>query len=477
VLLNGNSTALAAPPPQVPVVVTQIPRDEAMGLFVPGAGATVSRKGALAALVRGKVENAVLGGTPGGRPEIQVTFVRRGMPLPYLPVAIYVELPPPGRHPNTRRYPIVVAGAGYRGILTSSTTRIRGLVSITDVAQTARALAQGRKPAIRWEPDRDTQEDLAALDRRLADAHGARSGALAVLAGLVAALTAASALARRELLGRAAILGGAAGIAVSLLLSGTRPLVALVGLGLVGLAFALVGAALRLPLTLVLFFLALLLVLSVHTELFSFASLGPRPENGGRFYGITNLVETVLLPPVLAAAATGWLVVVGLLALVTLGWSHAGADGGGLIVYLVALAVLWLRLRGLALTPRRLVAIAAGVVAVGLALVGIDAALGGSSHVTHAVGGGPGSLASHFGHRLHLSWAALTSSWHKGINFLLSIAGLVVLATRRPRAATIDAFLIAIVVSLVVNDTPGDVAAAGAIGGLALLSWERARAR
>ena len=36
----------------------------AVGLFVPGAGETVTRRAALASLVRGKVEPSVLGGTP-----------------------------------------------------------------------------------------------------------------------------------------------------------------------------------------------------------------------------------------------------------------------------------------------------------------------------------------------------------------------------------------------------------------------------
>ena len=44
----------------------------AVGLMPPGDGTTVSRDGALAALVRGRTEKALLGGVPGGRPTIQL---------------------------------------------------------------------------------------------------------------------------------------------------------------------------------------------------------------------------------------------------------------------------------------------------------------------------------------------------------------------------------------------------------------------
>jgi cytochrome c551/c552 len=49
------------------------------------------------------------------------------------------------------------------------------------------------------------------------------------------------------------------------------------------------------------------------------------------------------------------------------------------------------------------------------------------------------------------------------------------LARRRDRGPVLEALLIAVVVSLVVNDTPVDVAGIGSLGGLALLAWERTR--
>jgi cytochrome c551/c552 len=473
-VLNGNSTARAA---QVPVVVLpaqggfgDVPQARlAFGLYVPGAGATASRADTLAAIERGRVENALLGGKPSGKRKISV----RTQPATSIP-AIYVMLPPPGRHPNTRRYPIAIAAKGYRGILTSSSTRIPGLVAVTDIAETARALAEGRGPPIRARPG--SLDDVRALDRRLSRAHDVRSGALGIAAGLLAAAGAIAYLLRARFLARAAVLLGAALVTASLIVAGAdveRTSPALLALAGITLGLAAVGAFLPRPPLVISALLALMLVLAVNTAVNSFGPLGPHPEGGGRFYGLSNLEETLLLPPVLSSAAGVWLAPVGALALVTVGWSHAGADGGGMLVFAVALAVLWLRQRGLALTARRLALVAAGAVALGLAVVGIDAALGGSSHVTHAVGSG--SVLDEVWHRWRLSWAVVTSSSHKALLFLASIGGLVWLATRRPRTPSVDAMIVAVVVSLIVNDTPVDVAGIGALGGIALLAWERTR--
>ena len=147
---------------------------------------------------------------------------------------------------------------------------------------------------------------------------------------------------------------------------------------------------------------AFFVVLVVWPEVPALAAIGPRPDGGGRFYGITNSLETLLLLPTLVPAAvldTAGLVAVGLLALVTVGWSRAGADGGGVIVILAGLAVLAARVRRAELTPRRVIVWAAGVCAVAAVLVALDAVTGGSSHVTRALGGGPTALAGDFGHR------------------------------------------------------------------------------
>jgi cytochrome c551/c552 len=473
-VLNGNSTAHAA---QVPVVVRESaswqgfpPHGVAFGLYVPGSGSTVSRANALASIERGRVANAALGGRPSGAAKIHVTrSATNASP------AIFITLPPPGRHRNMRRYSIAVVARGYDGILTSSSTRIPGLVAVTDIADTAVALAEGGEPPIRSR--RGDPKQLVALDRRLRRAHDVRSGAIGIAAGILAALVALAFLLRLRLLARVAVVFGAAVVSASLITSGSgweRATPVLVGLAGISLALAATAALVPRAPVVTAALLALLLVLAIDTSINSFGPLGPHPEGGGRFYGVGNQEETLLLAPVLAAAAgPSALVPVGLLAVVTVGWSHAGADGGGMLVLAAGLAVLWLRLRGFALTARRLALVAAGAVALGLALIGLDAAFGGSSHVTHSVGSG--SVFDEIWDRWRLSWAVVTSSWHKGLLFVVSLAGLVWLATRRPRTPTVDAIVAAVVVSLVVNDTPVDVAGLGALGGLALLAWERTR--
>ena len=111
-----------------------------------------------------------------------------------------------------------------------------------------------------------------------------------------------------------------------------------------------------------------LLVLAWSTETSSFAAIGARPENGGRFYGFQNQVETMLLVPGLLGAALAGrrlFIPVALLVLVTVGASFAGADGGGVLVFAAGYLFLWLRLRAVPLTARNLAL--AGAVVVGVA--------------------------------------------------------------------------------------------------------------
>jgi len=448
----------------------------AVGLFVPGSGDRVSRAGALASLVRGKVEPFVIGGSPRGRPLISLAR-RPG------DVTIYVALPPPGEHPNTTRYPIAVVGGGYHGILVSDSTRIRGLVSIADVAHTAVALHEGKRPVMRARPDRDAAADLATLDLRLSQAHDVRLWATLILVGSVLAGALLAVGLRSRYLGRAGLLAAPAVLAVSLVLSAAGaarpPLVAGLLAGLVVVASLAVGASSRiLPWALVGVVAAQLLVFVAWPEVSSFAAVGARPDGGGRFYGAGNLVETVLLTVSLEAVALlgrRALLPVLVLALVTIGWSKAGADGGGLVVFLAAFAVLAARMSGARLSARRVAVAAVACVAVVAALVGLDAATGGSSHVTHALRQGPVSLAGDLAHRIHISAAFVSSGWKEGAVFAVSIAALVVLRSRRPRFPAGDALLVGIAVSLLVNDSPGDVASAGALSYAILWAYEQVR--
>ena len=449
-------------------VVNAIPPGAAVGLYVPGAGGTVSREGAIASLRRGKVENALLGGKPGSKILADLS-TRIGTPP-----AVYVTLPPPGRHPNTKRYLVGIAGPGFAGgILTSDSTRIDGLVAIPDITQTAVALAEHKSADIRSTDG--TVADLRALDRRLSRVHRDRGWTLAAVALTLFALA--------VVWPRAAVLVGATAVSVALWLSATRTTrfwEVLLWMTAATIALAYLTSLRRraIPFVVTIFFGAFLVNLAVSPETHALAVLGARPDGGGRFYGVGNQVETLLLPPLIAAVVVGglpWLVALGALAVATVAWSKAGADGGGLVVYATALAVLSLRLRRAPITWRRAALAAAGVIALAFALVGIDAALGGSSHVTHAVGSG--SLFGDFARRMHLSWALATKSAYNIAFFLVALAALVWIGTRTPRRPAVDAMLAALAVSLLVNDTPVDTIGLGALGCAALARWDSVDSR
>ena len=320
-----------------------------------------------------------------------------------------------------RLAPVTVAG--LRGVLRSSETRVDGLVG-------AHALTGGDLRG-------GGHADLLRLRERL---ETTRDNAMRLRVALATILIALALFAPRR-----AVMGGPAAIAAALVLSAlgwtSLPLFAL--LTLAG-AFAPWRA-------LWLFFAAYLVVLVASPETQSLALLGPHPWGGGRFYGISNELETLLLAPalVLGLAAAP-------LVLLTIGWSRAGADGGGLLVYLAAYA---------RLVPRPRLA-AAGVIALAVLFVAVDAATGGSSHVTHSVL--HGNVFHDLAHRWRTSWHGVTGGWGRAIVSLLCIAALAVVATRRPRKPLVDAFLIGIAVSLVANDTPQDVLFWGAISGVAL---------
>jgi hypothetical protein len=465
------------------VAVIVVPADDpfptsgAVGLFVPGQGDTASGEVALASLLRGKVEPSVIdGGRPSGKPLISLST----RPAP---VTIYVSLPPPGKSSNTRRYPITIVGGGYHGVLTSPSTRIRGLVSIADIAPTAVALERGDRPRILWSADSDPSGTLAKLDQRMTRSHDVRLWATLVL---VATVLGGALLAfgyRYEYLGRAGVLAAPAVLAVALLLSAigvTRPhaVVLLLAAGTIASALAFAVPRKVLPWALVALVLAFLIVFAAWPEIASFAAIGPHPDGGGRFYGAGNLTETVLLTVSLEAAyllGPRSILPIAALAIVTVGWSRAGADGGGIVVLLAAFATLAVRMTGTTVTVKRALLAALGGVIALAAIVGLDAATGGRSHVTHAFRRGPVSLVEDLAHRVHISASSLASDHLEAVVFGVSIVALVTLATRPPRFPAGEALLVGIAVSLLVNDSPGDVASAGALSYAVLWAYERVR--
>jgi len=432
--------AVAGPAAAAVRVVAPFPLERyaetgAIGLAVPGAGPTVTREAALRTLLTGKVASSLIGGPKHGRPLITLGH---GPPPDTL-----VVLPPRGKSENAR-YPIAVT-PGPRGVLTSDSTRIDGLVSLADVAHGDLEVVTVHDPVATLErlEDRIERNDRIRLP-------------LTVLVGGIAYIVAlfAPRFAPRVLL---------VALAANLWLAGWW-LVALVALAALALPLGVACAAVL---------AAYLVVLGLDPGAVALSPFGP--SQAGRFYGVSNLLETMLLVPALIGAArlgrAG--AAVAALALVTVAGSRFGADGGGLIVLLAAYGTLLLRTTRARLGAARLVAVAAAAVALGLVLVAVDAALGGSSHVTHAVGGGPGELLGDLGDRLEISARRTFESFGPAFAALASLAVLLFVASRRPRGPLTDAMLVGLLVSLLVNDTPGDVLGIGAVGAFVLWRYER----
>lgn len=449
----------------------------AVGLMNPGAGPETSAALARASLVRGEVRNSLRGGLPEGEPLVSpVAGELSGLP------GIYLGLPEGGLQPNDERYPILVVGPGYEGLLTSDSTRIPGLVSIADVAPTA----LGRQGGLGSEPADDPVGELRDLDARIEDNNSVRLVATILVCALVVTLALFAPAAAVPGFGAALLANLALGLA-----GVSAPWAVLVVLGL---AVALGGPALarllRSPLALGAFLAGLvgayLLALGLDGPSVALSPFGPTQNS--RYYGLSNLLETMLLVPALAGAALlrtalGWIAfaATALVAFVAIAGNRFGADGGGAIVLAAGFAVLAVLLAG---GGRRALALAvAAALATSLALIGLDAATGGSSHVTTALEDGPVALGGDLLDRVELSWERATDSWWVGLAVaaLLAVLGLLVVRTlRRPDPLTAVAVPLslaaALAVSLLVNDSPRDVLLVG-VAGYAAVAADMLRAR
>jgi hypothetical protein len=394
---------------------------------------------------------------------------------------IVVGLPSGGRQSNDKRYPIAVLGTSRRGLLTSDSTRIPGLVSIADVAPTA----LGTDEALGSQAANDPVARVLALDREIRDnATGGLAGALiaAVLILLLAWLRP-----------RAAALGFATGLAANLALGlagVTDPWAAAVTIGLaIGLGAPLLALWVDTPVAvgavLAAVLVAYLVALGVDGTAVALSPFGP--QQNSRFYGVSNLLETMLLVPAFGAAALlfrrfGWgaFAAVALVAFVTVAGDRFGADGGGAIVLGVGYAVLAVLLAGGG--RRALAGAVVGAAALVVLLVGLDAATGGSSHVTRSLRRGPVHLAEDLRDRVALSYDRAVVHWYVALLVAAGLAALVLLAVRlsrsdAPRAdqAVPLAIAAAVATSLVVNDSPAEVIVCGLVGFVAALPGRLAR--
>lgn len=350
---------------------------------------------------------------------------------------ILVSRPAGGRFERGRRYPVALLGS--RGLLTSDSTRVDGLLAATD-------LADGD---LRVVPHNEPAEALEALDDRISQNDNRRLPLTIALAALLIGL----AVFRPRWALRALLVGLAANLWLNPLLA------ILAGVAVLALPLGLAcGAILA----------AYLVSMGIDAEAVALSPFGP--SQSGRFYGINNLLETMLLAPTLVGTALLGRAGIGVaaLAFVTIGGSRFGADGGGIVVLAAACLVLLIRVQRRRPTWRLTALVAACAVAVALLLLGLDAATGGSSHITDAVGDGPVALVEDIADRIELSVRRTAASVGATAVVLGSLAILTAIAFRARREPILVAFLVGLAVSLVVNDTPTDVLGMGAAIAIAL---------
>ena len=203
-----------------PVAVVVVPAAEARaagargaaGLLVPGAGPTVTRDKARAALVRGRVRNAVLGGTVGRKPLI--TLARRPG------ATTNVSLPPEGET-HKSAVPGSDRGPGYRGCSTRPRHACPGSWDRGPRADGGRARARRRsdrqRGARRGRCRRTGPRRSARCGAQRPDGRQRRGRRVVLVAALFG-------LARRSgLAARAAVARGPAAVTAALLLSGLGP--------------------------------------------------------------------------------------------------------------------------------------------------------------------------------------------------------------------------------------------------------------
>jgi hypothetical protein len=429
----------------------------ARGLLVPAAGPTTSREQALAALVRGRVRNSLLEGPPEGAPLIEVGE------RPGADVTISVSLPPPGVRPNDRRYGISIVGRGYAGTLESPSTRIPGLVSIADVAPTVVALERGEEPRL---TATSGHVDLEELDTLIRDKNAARAPAMLLVAAAIALLAvwrprAAVAAISAVLLANVALgIAGAGGTAVVLVVLAAAALAAVPWARTIELGAALAATV-----------LVYLLALGLDNPDVALSPLGP--TQNARFYGLSNVLATLLLAAAVAGAGivgrrygvAPFALVAGAAFAATAG-SAFGADGGGAVVLAASFAVLTTMLYG-----RRAAVLLVAATVVAFAL---DLALG-ESHVTRALENG---VWDDLTRRAELSWERATKTWYDALYLGALLVALAVMAGRTARRdAILAALAVGLGVSLAVNDSPNEVLVPGVACYFALSSWIVSRER
>jgi hypothetical protein len=440
-----------------------VPR-AAVGLLVPGAGASTDRAYALASLVHGLDLNTAVRRSRLGRPLVHVVYSDIIPTNPNLNMIVLAL--PQGRslEPNDRRYPIAVVGPGYRGLLTSPTTRIPGLVSIADVAPTALSRVRG---ALGHVASGNAVGRLAELDEQIHSNNRIKLPALLIVAGALLLLM----LVRP----RTAVPAVLAALLTSLVAGAARVeseplLIAMIAIGTVGggLVISRFCSDDRRLLTAIVLVLAVHMVLLVtHPEWVAVSPLGPTQNS--RFWGIGNQLETLLLAPVILGASlasrrfglTGF-AAFALFVLVLVTDNRLGSDGGGAIVFGVALAFVGARSHRLGV--RGFVVLLGLSASAVLTVILLNLRAPGADHLRSAFSHGLSGLWAVVVDRVPLAYLPALHEWPLFVSLAGVLVALFVFALHAADAQArklVLATAFALVTSLLANDSAVYEVAAG----------------
>ncbi len=333
--------------------------------------------------------------------------------------------------------PVAVRGLSSDGTLSSATTRTKGLITIPDIAANIIDRFAIDKPDVfqgaKFELDpAESVDTLEELDGRLSVIEARRLPALAILIG--AALLMVSLL--FIVLGRRGLW---LGIRIAALALFWLPLVLLLVAAMnlsAGWEYALnVCVALVLSIVSVLLLpvrvapivaigvslAAIVIDLTLGSQLIQVSLLGPNPVFGARFFGIGNelaglLAASFLLGAGLTVDVAGTknrslaiLIMGGVFAFI-LGWTHLGADVGGVVVVVMGSVVAAVLIAEKKLSGRWVLLAVAAAALVLAVVVAADLITGGGSHLTEQLTGssGVGGVGLTITRRLELAYRSLT---------------------------------------------------------------------
>jgi hypothetical protein len=443
--------------------LARLARRGAVGLMVPGVGSTTNRRYAVASLVRGLNLNPYLHDVPPRGVLLGLSHASR---LPRSSGVIIVTLPPKGPLvTNDRRYPIAVVGGNFHGLLTSRTTRIPGLVSVVDIAPTALGHLHGALGSVK------SHHPVAALERLDRQVHANNRLKMPML--IIIAVTLALLACVLPRLALPAVLAalltslaaGALGIANEPLLVAVMVIGTLLG-GWV------IGSTMRSDERLL---AAIVAVLALHYALLvlrpAWVAITPLgPTQNSRFWGIGNQLETLLLAPLIAGSALAarrhgvvGFAAFAIFGLVLITDNRLGSDGGGAVVFGVALAITGARTLGLG--RRGLLTLLLANATLALGVISLNLRLPGPDHLRSVFSHGLGGIGTVFVNRVPLAYAP---ALHQQLPVLVPLAAfflvVLILSIRASKGRTRDlviAAACALVTSLLLNDSAAYVLAGG----------------